>query len=258
MDMLDTIVAKRREDALRNEERVPVAELRRRASGIARRSLRAALLDGAGPKVVAEMKRSSPSAGVIRELDPAALARRYEEAGACGLSVLTEPHWFGGSEADLRAARAAVRLPVLRKDFIVERYQVYEAAAWGADVVLLIAAALEPAALRDLYECAIGCGLEVLVEAHTEAELESASALPGALLGVNSRDLKTLKTDIGTALRLAGLLPHGRVAIAESGIRTRRDVEVLEAAGYRGFLVGETLLRADDPGVMLRELCGLG
>jgi indole-3-glycerol phosphate synthase len=254
--MLDNIVAKRREDALRAERVVPVAELRRRAAGFVRRSLRKALLDGTGTKIVAEMKRASPSAGVLRELDPGALARGYEEAGACALSVLTEPHWFGGSEGDLRAARAAVRLPVLRKDFVVESYQVYEAAAWGADVVLLIVAALNPGALLDLHDIARGCGLEVLAEAHTLAELESAAALPDALLGINCRDLKTLRTDLGTALRLADSIPAGRVAIAESGIRTRRDVEVLETAGYRGFLVGETLLRAADPGGMLRELLG--
>ena len=135
VDMLDTIVAKRREDALLAERAVPVAELRRRAAGSVRRALRKALLAGTGPKLVAEMKRASPSAGVLRELDPGALARGYEEAGACALSVLTEPHWFGGSEGDLRAARAGGSLPVLREDFVVEPYKVYEAAGGGADVV---------------------------------------------------------------------------------------------------------------------------
>lgn len=255
--MLETIVAKRREDARESERVIPLEELKRRISGAPRRSLRSALAAGTGTCIIAEMKRASPSAGVLREIDPAGLARRYEDAGACALSVLTEPHWFHGSGTDLVAARAAVKVPVLRKDFVVTPYQVYETAAMGADVVLLIVAALRPDALPGLYETAVACGLEVLVEAHTAQELELAATLPDAILGVNSRDLKTLKTDVGAAMDLAALIPSGRLAIAESGIKTRREVESLEAAGYRGFLVGETLLRADAPGDKLRELRGV-
>lgn len=254
--MLETIVARRREDALRAESAVPVDELKRRAAGVVRRSLRRALVSGKGTRIIAEMKRASPSAGPLRELDPAALAVRYEEGGACALSVLTEPHWFLGSADDLRAARAATQLPVLRKDFIVEPYQVHETAAMGADVILLIVAALERAALHDLHGLAVECGLEVLVESHTESELALAVELPGAVIGVNSRDLKTLKTDLGTAAGLAALVPSGRLAVAESGVKTRREVELLESAGYRGFLIGETLLRSPDPGRTLGELMG--
>lgn len=254
--MLDTIVAKRREDALVAERLVPATELRRRAAGLARRSLRAALAGGTSTRIIAEMKRASPSAGALRELDPAAMARCYENSGACALSVLTEPNWFKGTEADMRLARGAVRLPVLRKDFVVEPYQVLETAAWGADVLLLIVAAMDAARLRDLYDMAVGLGLEVLAEAHTESELELAVSLPHAVVGVNSRDLKTLKTDLGTAIRLAALIPRDRLAVAESGIKTRADIKTLESAGYRGFLIGETLMRASDPGSALRDLMG--
>jgi indole-3-glycerol phosphate synthase len=254
--MLETIVARRREDARRAAALVPEAELRRRAAGLSRRSLRAAMLEGKGTRIIAEMKRASPSAGALRELDPAAMARIYEGAGACGLSVLTEPHWFNGTEADMRLARGAVNLPVLRKDFVVEPYQVLETAAWGADVVLLIVAAMDPGRLRELNGVAVEAGLEVLAEAHTGRELELALALENAIVGVNSRDLKTLKTDLRTAVDLAALVPAGRVAVAESGIRTRRDVEQLESAGFRAFLIGETLLRAPDPAAKLAELRG--
>ena len=254
--MLETIVARRREDARRAAALVPEAELRRMAAGLSRRSLRSALAEASGTRIIAEMKRASPSAGALRELDPAAMARCYEESGACALSVLTEPNWFKGAESDMRLARDAVNIPVLRKDFVVEPYQVLETAAWGADVVLLIVAAMDAARLRDLYDMAVGLGLDVLAEAHTEPELDLAVSLPDAVVGVNSRDLKTLKTDLRTAVRLAAMIPRDRPAVAESGIRTRADILTLEAAGYRGFLIGETLMQAIDPGQVLRELVG--
>jgi indole-3-glycerol phosphate synthase len=168
--------------------------------------------------------------------------------------VLTEPRQFLGSEQDLRAVRDAVALPILRKDFMCDVYQVYEAAAWGADAILLIVAALDDESLHGLYEAASACRLEVLAEAHTAGEVRTALSLEQAMIGVNSRDLKTLKTDLSVAAELARLVPPDRVSIAESGIRSRKDIEKLEELGYNGFLVGEALMAEDDAGAKLREL----
>jgi indole-3-glycerol phosphate synthase len=255
MDLLSSILERRRADISSARRRIAQSRLEAEARGMSRRSLRTALA-GPGSHVIAEMKRASPSAGKLRDLDAAVQARLYAGAGACAVSVLTEPHWFQGCESDLRAARAATSVPLLRKDFVVDAYQIHEAAAWGADVVLLIVAALERVLLRDLYACGRGLGLDVLAEAHTEAELESAAELPDAVLGVNSRDLRTLRTDLDVPVRLSKCLPPGRPAVAESGVRSRTDVERMEQAGYSGVLVGETLMRAPDPAAKLRELLG--
>jgi len=250
-------MAERRADAAEARRRVPLAALEAEAARHARRSLSAALTAGSGVRIVAEVKRASPSAGLLRpDYRPDELARAYAAGGACGISVLTEPRRFLGEGAHLRAVRAAVDLPVLRKDFLADAYQIAEAAAWGADAVLLIVAGLDAPQLRDFYDEAEGRGLEVLAEAHTERELEAALALPRALVGVNSRDLKTLRTDLSVPARLAALIPRERVSVAESGIRSRRDLEPLEALGYRGFLVGEALLRSADPRRTLAELLG--
>jgi indole-3-glycerol phosphate synthase len=258
MDILRSIVEERRRDVQDARARIP--EERLRAQAAARRdhrSLAAALRAGTGTRIIAEMKRASPSAGTLREdYHPADIARRYAGAGACALSVLTEPRHFRGDPEDLRAARAAADLPVLRKDFLCDPYQVWEAAAWGADAVLLIVAAVAPDSMAVLYREALAGGLDVLAEAHTEDEVGAALRLDRAIVGVNSRDLRTLKTDLAVARRLAGLIPDDRLCVAESGIRTRADVVALEACGYDGFLVGETLLRAGDPPARLRELRG--
>jgi len=207
--------------------------------------------------IIAEMKKASPSAGLLRpRYAPSVLARRYEEAGAAGISVLTEPRKFLGSPRHLAAARAACGLPVLRKDFISEPYQVWEAAAWGADVVLLIASVLDDGTMRALHREAGRARLEVLVEAHTADELKRARRLDGAILGVNSRNLRTMRTDLAVAFGLARLLPRGVQAVAESGIRTRDDIERLRDAGYSGFLIGETLMRSARPWEELMELSG--
>jgi indole-3-glycerol phosphate synthase len=257
VSILDTIVAERRADADAARRVVPLDALLRQAADRTHHSLAAALAACAGACVVAETKKASPSAGLIRaDYDAGAIAAGYVAAGAAGVSVLTEPRHFMGSEEDLRAVRAAVDVPVLRKDFVCDEYQVAEAAAWGADVVLLIVAALDRARLTALSQAAAGLGLDVLAEAHSEREVDRALDLPGAIVGVNSRDLRTMQTDLAVAERLAARIPAGRHAMAESGIRTRSDVERLAAAGYSGFLVGETLMRATDPGGMLRELLG--
>jgi len=207
--------------------------------------------------LIAEVKRASPSRGAIHPgLNPATLAQAYERGGAAAISVLTDRVHFGGSLGDLRAARAAVTLPVLRKDFIVTEFQVREARAHGADAILLIAAAAPLAILRPLRELARELGLAVLFEVHEESELAAARACEPDLLGVNARDLATFATDLDRLEALAAAIPAGPVRLAESGIRNRAEVARLQAAGYEAFLVGETLLRDEDPEQALRDLKG--
>jgi len=256
LDILQSIMAERRRDVGAARESVPVESLAAAVEARTHHSLSAALAaDGTG--IIAEMKKASPSAGLLREqYEPADIARMYARTGACGLSVLTEPRHFAGDEQHLRSARCACDLPILRKDFMCDPYQVCEAAAWGADVVLLIVAALERGQLREMYDEAVRLGLDVLAEAHTGEEVETALGLEGAIVGVNSRNLKTLKTDLAVARELAERVPGDRLSVAESGIRTRDDVEALERLGYNGFLVGESLMRAPDPGAALASLLG--
>jgi indole-3-glycerol phosphate synthase len=204
--------------------------------------------------VIAEVKRASPSKGAIRaNLDPAALAASYAAAGAAALSVLTDGPFFQGSLADLEAARTAVRLPVLRKDFVIDPLQVLEARAAGADAVLLIVAALEEARLRELLAVAREQGMEALVEVHSRAELERALGAGAGIVGINNRDLRTFRTDIEVTRQLLAYT-GGRTIVSESGIDEAATVRSLEAAGVHAFLVGEALLRAPDPGEALRKL----
>jgi indole-3-glycerol phosphate synthase len=208
-----------------------------------------------GRRFIAEIKRRSPSAGAIRDpLDPTAVAASYARAGAAALSVLTEPAFFGGSEEDLALARAGCALAVLRKDFVLDREMVFESRAMGADAVLLIAALQPPSELRALVSAAAEAGLAALVEVHDEREMDGALASGARIFGVNSRDLRDFSVDLARAERLAARMPAGVVRVAESGIRSRADVERLEAAGFSSFLVGESLLRSDDPGARLAEL----
>ena len=255
MNVLESIMAERRADVAEARRLVSIEALNKLAAGREHHSLAARLRRTPGTHIIAEIKKASPSAGLLREdYLPADFARRYAEAGACGISVLTEPRHFLGNERHLCQVRRAVDLPILRKDFLCDPYQVAEAAAWGADVVLLIVAALSPPELRRLYDEALRHGLEVLAEAHTAAEVDLALGLPQAIVGVNSRDLRTLQTDLAVAKRLRAGIPRDRLAVAESGIRTRQDIEELQALGYRGFLIGEALMSATDPGERLREL----
>lgn len=205
--------------------------------------------------VISEVKRRSPSKGdLFPDLDPALLARQYQEGGASGLSVLTDEAYFGGSVADLQAARAAVTLPVLRKDFTVHRHDVFDARIMGADCVLLIAAALDDAELAELHTLAVEVGLDVLVEIHDEAELERALNVDATLIGVNQRDLVTFEVDTARAVRMAPLMPSGVTRVAESGVRDADDVRVLGDAGYHAVLVGETLVKHGDPARGVAEL----
>jgi len=257
MNILESIMSERQADAESAKRRIPVTELQARSVGRVHRSLIGALAPRRGTRVIAEIKKQSPSAGLLRpDFQPAAMARAYEAAGAAAISVLTEPRHFQGRDQHLREVREAVQLPVLRKDFLCDPYQVYEAAALGADAILLIVAALDARRLKTLYDVAAGCGLDVLVESHTADELKRAMELENAVIGVNSRDLKTLKTDLAVARQLAGMISGNRLAVAESGIRTRADVEDLERLGYCGFLIGESLVSAGDPGAKLREMIG--
>lgn len=257
MNVLDRIIEQRREDVAIARRLHPVEDLAEAARERRRRSLREWLATNPHrPGIIAEIKRFSPSAGMIRyDLSPTQLANDYQQNGAAAISVLTEPHHFKGSDDDLRSVRAAVSLPVLRKDFIVDEYQVIETAALGADLILLIVAALDPVQLHDLAQAAMDCNLEILVEVHDENELERALGIhPLALIGVNSRNLKTLITDLAVARRLSRLIPEDRLSIAESGIRTASDIHDLQQCGYRGFLIGESLLKQGDPGRNLRAM----
>jgi indole-3-glycerol phosphate synthase len=258
-DFLRHVTRQRREDAEMLAAKRSLESLQREAAlPLERRSLADRLRRAAGfPAVLAEVKRASPSAGILRELyDPALIARQYQQAGAAAISVLTEPHYFLGNSRHLLDVREAVSLPILRKDFISTLYQVYESAALGADAVLLIAAALDFGTLRELYVVAMAIGLEVVVEVHTREELEIVLPLARTIIGVNNRNLKTLRTDLQVSRDLAPLIPRDRLAISESGIRTRDDILELQALGYAGFLVGESLLRSHHPGLALSGLIG--
>jgi indole-3-glycerol phosphate synthase len=207
------------------------------------------------PAVIAEVKKASPSKGVLREhFVPADIARSYEAGGAACLSVLTDERFFQGSAAFLQQARAACALPVLRKDFLIDAYQVVEARAMGADCILLIAACLEDGLMAELEACALEFGMDVLVEVHDGAELDRAMRLKTPLLGVNNRNLRTFDVSLNTTLDLLHRIPDDRLLVTESGILARADVQRMRSAGVHAFLVGEAFMRAPDPGRALRDL----
>jgi indole-3-glycerol phosphate synthase len=221
------------------------------------RGFRAALQASDRLAVISEIKRRSPSKGDLNvDLDPALLARAYEQGGASCLSVLTDVEFFGGSVADLQAARSACVLPVLRKDFTVSAYDVLDARLMGADCVLLIAAAMSTSELADLHALATELGLDVLVEIHDEIELEAALHAEATLIGVNQRDLRTFEVDHDRAVRVGAAIPEHVVRVAESGVRGSSDARALEAAGFDAVLVGETLVTASDPSRMVTDLIG--
>jgi indole-3-glycerol phosphate synthase len=258
-DILQRILATKRAEIAAARSATPAAEVERRARAApAARdfegALRAAIAAGRAA-VIAEVKRASPSKGLLRaDFDPAAIARSYEAGGASCLSVLTDRQYFQGEAAHLAAARGACALPVLRKDFVIEPYQVFESRAWGADCILLIAAALEEASMRELESVARGLGMAVLVEVHDARELDIALRLRTPLVGINNRDLRTFETRLERTLELAPRVPAERVVVTESGIATRQDVEQLRNGGIGAFLVGEAFMRAADPGAALSGL----
>jgi indole-3-glycerol phosphate synthase len=247
------------DDVRRRLERRPIDESGLMALALRlppARSFAGALWSAPAPAVIAEVKRSSPSAGRIADADPADRARAYEAGGAAAVSVLTEHEHFDGALADLRAVHLAVGLPVLRKDFLVHPSQVIESRVEGADAVLLIAAALSELELKAMLAAADDLGLGALVETHSEEDLDKALATDAKVVGVNARDLETLDVDADRALRLLGRVPSDRIAVLESGIASRRDVERATEAGARSVLVGEALMRAADPEAAVRDLRG--
>ena len=257
--MLDRILAHKREEVAVRRQRVPLETLRAAATGAApvrgfERRLRAAVARGA-PAVIAEIKRASPSKGVIREsFDPAALAESYAAGGATCLSVLTDQAFFQGHDEHLRVVRARVDLPLLRKDFVLDSYQVVESRALGADCVLLIVAALARDALGELYGLALAHGLDVLIEVHDALELDTALELAPTLIGINNRDLRTFRTSLDATYRLLDRIPPDVLVVTESGIGDTSQVRELRKRGVHTFLVGEAFMRAPDPGRALEAL----
>jgi indole-3-glycerol phosphate synthase len=258
-DILNRILAVKREEIAARKALRPLPAVRLAAEdAVPARGFEVALrakIAGGHAGVIAESKKASPSKGVLRaDYDPAFNARSYEQGGAACLSVLTDAQFFQGSDDHLKAARGACALPVLRKDFTIDPYQVYEARALGADAILLIVAALEPAQMAELEAVAHAVGLDVLVEVHDAAELDHALALKTPLLGINNRNLRTFETTLDTTLSLLGRVPKGRLVVTESGILGPSDVVRMRAAGVNAFLVGEAFMRAENPGVELARL----
>jgi len=254
---LDEIVAATRRRLVEVRQGADLRDLERRAQGHSPRGFRRALeaKNKTGVAVISELKKASPSRGLIRlEFDPAALARELEQAGAAALSVLTDEKFFQGSLENLRQASAATALPCLRKDFVVDEFQIVEARANAADAVLLIVASLSHAELTTLKRRADEFGLDVLCEVHDEEELQRALDAGCDLIGVNSRDLRTFTVELETVVKLARLLPKDVIAVAESGIHSGADMARLRSAGYQAFLIGESLMRAPSPGDALRAL----
>ncbi len=258
-DILQKILARKREEIAERAARLPLAELRKRAKAVPpvrgfANAIRARIAAGK-PAVIAEIKKASPSKGLLRaEFHPAEIAKSYERHGATCLSVLTDRDFFQGADEHLQQARAASALPVLRKDFTIDPYQVYEARTLGADCILLIVAALDDARLKELCTLARMLEMDVLVEVHDADELERALALDTPLIGINNRNLRTFKVRLETTLDLLGRMPKDRVVVTESGIHAPADVALMRARGVSAFLVGEVFMKAMDPGYALYEL----
>jgi indole-3-glycerol phosphate synthase len=260
-DILERILAVKRDEVATARARVDLAGIRRAAEGAPQvrpftAALRTAIAAGR-PAVIAEIKKASPSKGILRaDFDPAAIAKSYEVGGAACLSVLTDRSFFQGGAEHLVTARAACALPVLRKDFVVDCYQVYEARALGADCILLIVAALDLTRMKSLEAAAGEVGLDVLVEVHDAAELDQALELRTPLIGINNRNLRTFETRLETTLDLLARVPADRLVVTESGILHREDVAHMRASGVSVFLVGEAFMRAPEPGAALAQLFG--
>jgi len=256
--ILQRILQRKSEEIAAGKLTTPMAELSARARDCAsprrfENALRLALLRG--PAVIAEIKKASPSAGVIRQdFQPGAIARSYQSAGAACLSVLTDRDFFQGDSQYLPEARDACALPVLRKDFIIDPWQVLESRVMGADCILLIVAALEQPVLRELLNLAKACGMDVLIEVHDEAEMERALVLDHDLIGVNNRNLNTFETSLATSERLKKMLTGAQLLVTESGIRTAGDVRRMQDSGINAFLVGEAFMREEDPGDALKRM----
>jgi len=257
-DFLTTIIERKKAEIAAAQQKVSENRLRREAAGLRRQRSFKKRLEKPGPggvNIIAEIKRASPSRGVIRaDLDPETFARAYERGGAAALSVLTDRAGFQGDFEDLKAARASVSLPVLRKDFMISAYQLYESRVLGADAVLLIVRILAPDQLKDYLALCRELQMDALVEVHSEKEIEIAVRAGAALVGINNRNLRSFETDVKTAANLVKMLTPDQIAVAESGIKTPRDVQKLRKAGIWNFLIGESLVRAKDPVAFLKQL----
>ena len=258
MNMLDRIIETKRAEVAARKATTSLADLERGIAAMsAPRSFRAALDAAPGHALIAEVKKASPSKGLIRaDFDPPAHARAYQAGGAACLSVLTDEAWFQGADAYLIAARAAVSIPVLRKDFMIDPWQVTEARSIGADAILIIVAALDDAQMAEIEACAVDCGMDVLVEVHDERELARALKLKSRLIGVNNRDLRDFSIDFQRTFELVGKAPADCTFVAESGLTTRADLDAMAAHGVRCFLVGEALMREQDIEAATRALVG--
>ncbi|MEN8170323.1 MAG: indole-3-glycerol phosphate synthase TrpC [Pseudomonadota bacterium] len=258
-DILKKIVARKHQEITERSQKVSIDELKSRLDGASPArgfvdAIRAKISAGQAG-VIAEIKKASPSKGVMREnFIPAEIAQSYERGGAACLSVLTDIDFFQGADEYLQQARAACTLPVIRKDFIIDPYQVVEARVMGADCILLIVACLEDGPMRELAELATSLGMDVLVEVHDEEELARSLPLNLPLVGINNRNLRTFETSLGTTLRMLDQIPEGRIVVTESGIHTPEDVRLMRENSVNAFLVGEAFMRADEPGERLAEL----
>jgi indole-3-glycerol phosphate synthase len=255
--ILDDIVKVKRREVAERKEKTPLSSLTAVIGGmLPTRDFRRAI-GGGDCAIIAEVKRRYPSRGIIREdFDPVRIAGEYERHGAAAVSVLTDETFFGGSDADLTAVKSTISLPVLRKEFIIDPWQIHETRAIGADSLLLIAAILGENQLREYREIAASLGLVSLVEVHDRTELETALGSGAEIIGINNRDLKSFTTDIGTSLALAPLVPADRIVVSESGIRSRAEIEILMKAGVRTFLIGEALVASPEIGMTLRDFLG--
>lgn len=258
MNILDEIVEVKKVRVADSMKRQPIEQLREEAT-LRRNSVPPHLfkqaLGGSGTNIIAEFKRRSPSKGTIREgADPAEIARWYESGGAVAISVLTEEDYFSGSLEDLRLIRQSVQLPLLRKDFIFDKYQVYEAAVAGADAILLIAAVLDDTSLKELRLLAEDLGMDALVEVHSSDEMERAGKSGAPLIGVNNRDLTNFQVSLETSVKLVKQAPDGCLMVSESGLNNEGDLRRLRQLGFKGFLIGESLMRAESPYLALRKL----
>jgi indole-3-glycerol phosphate synthase len=255
--ILDQIVAVKREEVARLKKATPLARLQEAVMDLPPTRDFKQAINHRPCAIIAEVKRSSPSKGRIRkDFDPLKIAAIYQEHGAQAVSILTDEQFFEGKGAYLTAIKKTIALPLLRKDFIIDAYQIYETRLLGGDALLLIAAILEQGQLQDYIELAGQLELATLVEVHTKAELEKALAAGAEIIGINNRDLQTFSTDLKRTLELAPMIPKGKIVVAESGIMTRKDIELLMGAGVHCFLIGEALMRANDIGKKLRELLG--
>ena len=257
--ILKTILARKREEVALRSKQNSMAELLESVASVSEpRGFHDAIkkqISSGEAAVIAEIKKASPSKGVICEkFDPEFIAKSYERGGACCLSVLTDEDFFQGSDNYLKIARQACNLPILRKDFIIDEYQIFEARSIGADCILLIVSALNKEKLGELNACALSLGMDVLIEVHDESELEIALELDNPVIGINNRNLHTFEVSLENTYKLLGLVPKSVVVITESGIYSRADVQLMRQKKVNGFLVGEAFMRADDPGQSLRRL----